>query len=115
MSGFIRLTFRGASEATVRPAHRTSWKSWLHHLGCTTVVALCFAFFGDLVRAHAFHRLTGVQIRSQFTGKVLTDGTHWRESYGPGGKLLVEEMGQGTSTGSWRMTAIASASCDRAS
>jgi hypothetical protein len=39
----------------------------------------------------------------QFTGKVLTDGTHWRETYVPGGNLLVKETGHAASPGSWRI------------
>jgi hypothetical protein len=53
--------------------------------------------------AEPLRRLTGSQIRQQFTGRVLTDGAHWRETYTAGGKLIVTEMGHGTSTGSWRV------------
>ena len=53
--------------------------------------------------AETLHRLNGQQIKEQFTGKVLTDGTHWRETYAAGGKLIVSEMGHSTSTGSWRV------------
>jgi len=57
---------------------------------------------GVKVRAEALHRLTGSQVRDKFSEHVLTDDTHWRETYATGGKLLVEKMGRGTSTGSWR-------------
>jgi hypothetical protein len=53
--------------------------------------------------AETLHRLTGSQIRQQFTGKVLTDGTHWRGTYAAGGKLVVSEIGHSPSTGSWRI------------
>jgi hypothetical protein len=66
------------------------------------VVAL-LTFWGTASFAESLHRLSGAQIRIQFTGKVLTDATHWRETYAPGGKLFVEEMGHAASTGSWRI------------
>lgn len=53
--------------------------------------------------AQALHPLTGKQVRERFTAKVLTDDTHWRETYAAGGRLLVEEMGQGASVGTWRI------------
>lgn len=49
------------------------------------------------------HQLSGAQIRTRFVGKVLTDGTHWRETYATGGKLLIEEMDHAADTGSWRI------------
>ena len=67
------------------------------------VAAILFFFCCTAALADAFQRLTGAQIRTQFTGKVLTDGTHWRETYTAGGKLSIEEMGRGASTGSWRI------------
>ncbi len=71
----------------------------LHQALVVALLALeCTASF-----AEALHRLSGAQIRAQFTGKVLTDATHWRETYAPGGKLLIEEMGHAASTGSWRI------------
>jgi hypothetical protein len=71
--------------------------------GVLLVGAILLAFDGSASRADQLHRLSGAQIRTQFTGKVLTDGTHWRETYAPGGKLLVEEMDQAASSGSWRI------------
>jgi len=56
---------------------------------------------GAGARAESLHQLMGDEIRPRFTGYVLTDDTHRRETYGPGGKLLVEEMGSEASTGSW--------------
>ncbi len=69
-----------------------------------TALAAALLTGGGASGADQMHRLTGTQIRSQFTGKVLTDGTHWRETYVPGGKLLVEEMGHDASPGSWRIS-----------
>jgi len=57
---------------------------------------------GPGARAETLHQLTGSQIRKRFTGYVLTDDTHWRETYALGGKLLVEEMSGEASAGSWR-------------
>jgi len=70
--------------------------------------ALTFAlpllvFCSGTSRAESFHRLSGAQIRTQVTGKVITDGTHWRETYAPRRKLFVEEMGHSASIGSWRI------------
>jgi hypothetical protein len=67
------------------------------------VTAAMFLFLCGTSWAEALHRLSGPQIRQQFTSKVLTDGTHWRETYATGGKLIVSEMGHNTSTGSWRV------------
>src|SRR5262249_57248655 len=58
---------------------------------------------GTSAWAEALHRLSGAQIRQQFTGKVLTDGTHFRETYLAGGKLIVNETGHGPATGTWRI------------
>jgi len=70
--------------------------------GALFAVALLI-FGGSASWADQLHRLSGTQIRTQFTGKVLTDGTHWRETYASGGKLLVEEMGHSPSPGTWRI------------
>lgn len=61
------------------------------------------AFYAGASRADQLHRLSGGQIRAQLTGKVLTDGAHWRETYASGGKLLAAEMDRATSSGSWRI------------
>ena len=53
--------------------------------------------------AEGFKRLSGAQIRSQFTGKQLTDGAHWGESYQPGGRLVTEEDRQQKATGTWQV------------
>jgi len=69
-----------------------------------TVIVLCaFMLSCHSAWAEALHRLSGAQIKQQFTGKVLTDGTHFRETYFPGGKLIVNEMGHGPVTGTWRI------------
>jgi len=57
---------------------------------------------GPGAQAETLHQLASSQIRAKFTGHMLTDDTHWRETYAPGGKLLIEEMGSEASTGSWR-------------
>ncbi len=50
-----------------------------------------------------FQKLSGAQIRVQFTGMQLTDGAHWGESYQPGGRLVTEEDRQQKATGTWRV------------
>jgi len=66
------------------------------------LVVVVSSFPGVEVRAEALHQLANSQIRAKFTGYVLTDDTHWRETYAPGGKLLIEDMGSEASTGSGR-------------
>ena len=50
-----------------------------------------------------FQKLSGAQIRVQFTGMQLTDGAHWGESYHPGGRLVTEEDRQQKATGTWQV------------
>jgi hypothetical protein len=50
-----------------------------------TIVLAVVVFCSDASLAESLHRLSGAQIRTQVTGKVITDGTHWRETYDPGG------------------------------
>ena len=50
-----------------------------------------------------FKKLSGAQIRVQFTGMQLTDGAHWGESYHPGGRLVTEEDRQQKATGTWQV------------
>jgi hypothetical protein len=71
--------------------------------GCITFLVVLLALSCHAASAEPFHRLSGTQIKTRFTGHVLTDGTHWRETYAPGGKLLIEEMGHDPVTGSWRV------------
>jgi hypothetical protein len=50
-----------------------------------------------------FHRLLGSEIKTRLTGRMLTDDTHWRETYLPGGQLLAEQMGGAPMRGNWRV------------
>jgi hypothetical protein len=50
-----------------------------------------------------FKRLSGAQIRAQFTGMQLTDGAHWGEIYEPGGRLVTEEDRQQKASGTWQI------------
>ena len=69
-------------------------------LGVTLSAIACLS---GTARAEPLHHWSGARIRAQFTGKMLTDGTHWRETYQPRGKLLIEEMGHEAATGSWHI------------
>lgn len=55
------------------------------------------------VRADQFIHMSGSEIKARFVNKMLTDDTHWRESYLPGGKLFAEQMGGAPMTGTWRI------------
>jgi hypothetical protein len=67
------------------------------------VALALLVFCSDASRAESFRRRSGAQIRTKVTGKVITDGTHWRETYAPRVKLVVEETGHSASIGSWRI------------
>jgi hypothetical protein len=64
----------------------------------------CPATIYGVAAEEGFKRLSGAQIRAQFTGKQLTDGAHWGESYRAGGRLVTEEDGQQKATGTWHVT-----------
>ena len=49
-----------------------------------------------------FQKLSGAQIRAQFTGMQFTDEVHWGEIYEPNGRLVSEEMGR-KRVGTWRI------------
>jgi hypothetical protein len=53
--------------------------------------------------AEEFHRLSGAQVTTRFIGHMLTDDTHWRETYQSGGRLLAEQIGGSQMLGSWRV------------
>jgi len=63
----------------------------------------CAAGIYDVTGEEGFKQLSGAQIRVQFTGKQLTDGAHWGESYQPGGRLVTEEDRQQKARGTWRI------------
>jgi hypothetical protein len=69
----------------------------------TVLMVSAFMLSCHSLWAQALHRLSSAQIKQQFTGKVLTDGTHFRETYLAGGKLIVNEMSHSPATGSWRV------------
>ncbi len=66
-------------------------------------VLACAAGIAGVAAEEAFKRLSGAQIRAQFTGMQLTDGAHWGESYQPGGRLVTEEDRQQKATGTWQV------------
>jgi hypothetical protein len=63
----------------------------------------CAAGISGVGAEESFKKLSGAQIRAQFTGMQLTDGAHWGESYQPGGRLVTEEDRQQKATGTWRV------------
>jgi hypothetical protein len=86
-----------------RFASRFSSERWAR-IACQILAAAWFvAIFISAAHAEGLHRLTGAEIRQQFTGKMLTDGTHWKETYAAGGRFTASEMGHGTATGTWRV------------
>jgi hypothetical protein len=54
------------------------------------------------VAADKFHKLSGSQIRSQFTGMELSDGTHWVDMFGENGTLISNSMGK-KRVGKWNV------------
>ncbi len=66
-------------------------------LALVLIAALC-----PQVQARSAHRLSGAEIRVRITGRVITDGAHWSETYERSGKLVVNDVGT-VSTGTWRV------------
>ncbi len=94
---------RGARLQIGVPVEQLLMTSWLSGIALILVVVGAVALPPDPSWAETLHRLSGAQIKQQFTGKVLTDSTHFRETYLAGGKLIVDEMGHGTATGTWKV------------
>jgi hypothetical protein len=61
------------------------------------------AVVGGVVAEENFKKLSGAQIRAQFTGMQLTDGAHWGETFEPGGRLATEEDRQQKAHGTWQV------------
>jgi len=58
------------------------------------------AFGTGAAAADRFQKLNGSQIRAQFTGMELSDGTHWTDAFGEGGVLTSFSMSK-KRTGKW--------------
>ena len=84
-------------------ASRFVSKRWVQNAAQSLAAAVFVVPLTGTARAETLHRLKGAEIRQQFTGKVLTDGTHWKETYAAGGKFTGGEMGHGAVTGTWRV------------
>ena len=56
------------------------------------IIVGVFAFGADGVAAEKFQKLSGSQIRAQFTGMELSDGTHWVDAFGENGTLTSNSM-----------------------
>ncbi|AMN45289.1 hypothetical protein [Rhodoplanes sp. Z2-YC6860] len=52
--------------------------------------------------AETFRKLSGAQIRGRFVGMDMSDGVHWRDSYGRDGSLASLSMGKRRS-GKWHV------------
>ena len=52
------------------------------------------AFGTSAAAADRFQKLNGSQIRAQFTGMELSDGTHWVDMFGENGILTSNSMGK---------------------
>jgi hypothetical protein len=83
--------------------HRLDLKPLVRNASRALIAAALFALPLGTAHAETLHRLKGAEIRQLFTGKVLTDGTHWKETYAAGGKLTAGEMGHDAMNGSWRI------------
>jgi hypothetical protein len=74
----------------------------MNRFSAVAIAALCGAIaICGAAAEEVFKKLSGAQIRAEFTGMQLTDGAHWGESYQPGGRLVTEEDRQQKSTGTW--------------
>jgi hypothetical protein len=74
-------------------------KPWQWAFG-TMLLLTALATGGEA--AEQFHKLSGGQIHSTFTGMEMTDETHWGDVFGPNGTLTTYAMGR-KSTGSWHV------------
>jgi hypothetical protein len=52
--------------------------------------------------AETFRKLSGAQIQARFVGMDMSDGVHWRDSYGRDGSLASQSMGKRRS-GKWHV------------
>ena len=93
----------GDSSIVMRTSYRRRVFCSAVRPAAVTIAASLFALSISAVHAEALHRLKGAEIRQQFTGKILTDRTHWKETYAAGGRFIASEMGHGTTTGTWRV------------
>jgi hypothetical protein len=66
-------------------------------------IALCAALMSPSVdAADDFKRLAAAEIRATFTGKVITDESHWSDHFRPGGTLRSIILGQ-LELGTWKI------------
>lgn len=66
-------------------------------------VAACIVAFSVAgAAAETFRKLTGPQIRAEFSGMELTDEVHWGDVYAANGTLTATSMGRKT-VGKWRV------------
>nr|WKV18922.1 hypothetical protein [Methylobacterium radiotolerans JCM 2831] len=58
---------------------------------------------GNVSQASEMRRLSGMEIRTTLTGKMLTDYAHMSETYERSGKLVIDSDGD-ISKGTWRVS-----------
>ena len=56
------------------------------------ILVSMLAFGACAAAADRFQKLNGTQIRAQFTGMELSDGTHWTDTFGESGALTSFSM-----------------------
>jgi hypothetical protein len=66
------------------------------------IIVGVFAFGMDAGAADKFQKLNGAQIRTQFSGMELSDGTHWVDTFGESGVLTSYSMGR-KRVGKWHV------------
>lgn len=76
---------------------------WKAGIGRAGILACLLIGQPEPASADQFRCLPGEQIKAWFAGKMLTDDTHWRETYLPGGRILAEQMGDTPMIGTWRV------------
>lgn len=74
-----------------------------YSIALTVLVGSCILQMIESVYAvERFKRLNAAEIRNRIVGNVVTDGSHWSDRFGPGGKLDGMELGQ-RKLGTWRL------------
>jgi hypothetical protein len=73
----------------------------IQHLSLFVLISVSGS--GNASQAAEMRRLSGIEIRTTLSGKMLTDYAHMSETYERGGKLVIDSDGD-LSRGSWRVS-----------